>query len=266
RLVRGRPYLAQQAIRLAKVNGRPFDLRLLVQKEPSGQWRFTGGAARVAGPGQITTHVPRGGRRMPMDEALVTAFGDGAARILSARAAALAERAARAMEASLGRDFMEMSLDLGIDDRQRLWIFELNSKPLRFDERDIQRRWVRNLIYYVRARAQGKGEPLPDSLPGSAGAPWEAAHGPWGEAWTRRQERPPATTGLPGTAAARRRERAAAGRQALAVPGDPSITPAGARRAGGCRAPGGAAGPLPIKNAGSPLPAAAGAPRPAGAA
>lgn len=154
RLVRGRPYLAQQAIRLAKVNGRPFDLRLLVQKEPSGQWRFTGGAARVAGPGQITTHVPRGGRRMPMDEALVTAFGDGAARILSARAAALAERAARAMEASLGRDFMEMSLDLGIDDRQRLWIFELNSKPLRFDERDIQRRWVENLIQYVTAVAE----------------------------------------------------------------------------------------------------------------
>ena len=266
RLMRGRPYLAQQAIRLARVGGRPFDLRLLVQKQPDGRWRFTGGAARVAGPGQITTHVPRGGRRMPMDEALTAAFGPADARVISERAAALAEAAARAMEAALQREFMEMSMDVGVDDQQRLWIFELNSKPLRFDERDIQRRWVRNLIYYVRARAQGKGEPLPDSLPGSAGAPWEDAHGPWGETWTRRQERPPATTGLPGTAAARRRERAAAGRQALAVPGDPSVTPAGARRAGGYRAPGGAAGPLPIKNAGSPLPAAAGAPRPAGAA
>src|SRR5690606_17013130 len=194
RLVRGRPYLAQQAIRLARVGGRPFDLRLLVQKQPDGRWRFTGGAARVAGPGQITTHVPRGGRRMPMDEALTAAFGPADARVISERAAALAEAAARAMEAALQREFMEMSMDVGVDDQQRLWIFELNSKPLRFDERDIQRRWVRNLIYYVRARAQGKGEPLPDSLPGSAGAPWEDAHGPWGETWTRRQERPPATT------------------------------------------------------------------------
>lgn len=265
-LLSHRPYVVQKAIPLARLNGRPFDVRALVQKNEEGVWTFTGAAARVAGPGQITTHVPRGGRRMPMDEALTAAFGPADARVISERAAALAEAAARAMEAALQREFMEMSMDVGVDDQQRLWIFELNSKPLRFDERDIQRRWVRTLIYYVRARAQGKGEPLPDSLPGSAGAPWEDAHGPWGETWTRRQERPPATTGLPGTAAARRRERAAAGRQALAVPGDPSVTPAGARRAGGYRAPGGAAGPLPIKNAGSPLPAAAGAPRPAGAA
>src|SRR5690606_38519835 len=149
RLVRGRPYLAQQAIALARVQGRPFDLRLLVQKQPDGQWRCTGGAARVAGPGQITTHVPRGGRRMAMDAALAAAFGPAAARELAQRAAALAQQAARAMEAALGREFMEMSLDLGIDEQQRLWIFELNSKPLRVDEKDIQRRWVQNLIQYV---------------------------------------------------------------------------------------------------------------------
>ncbi|HLT58822.1 MAG: YheC/YheD family protein [Limnochordales bacterium] len=164
RLVRGRPYLAQQAIALARVQGRPFDLRLLVQKQPDGQWRCTGGAARVAGPGQITTHVPRGGRRMAMDAALAAAFGPAAARELAQRAAALAQQAARAMEAALGREFMEMSLDLGIDEQQRLWIFELNSKPLRFDEKDIQRRWVQNLIQYVQALAgsarwAGQGDP-----------------------------------------------------------------------------------------------------------
>lgn len=170
RLVRGRPYLAQQGIALARVNGRPFDLRLLVQKQPDGQWRFTGGAARVAGPGQITTHVPRGGRRMSMEAALTAAFGADTTRVLVERAADLAERAARAMENALGRDFVEMTMDLGVDGQERMWVFELNSKPLRFDERDIQQRWIENLVHYVYATAaetrpsMGAGRYAPDRL------------------------------------------------------------------------------------------------------
>ncbi|OUM95690.1 MAG: hypothetical protein BAA04_13450 [Firmicutes bacterium ZCTH02-B6] len=111
---------------------------------------------------------------MAMDEALGAAFGSWAAQELSARAAVLAEQAAKAMEEALGREFMEMSLDLGIDDRQRLWIFELNSKPLRFDERDIQRRWVHNLIQYVQAVA-GDSQP-PERRP-AAGYPLPMAAG-----------------------------------------------------------------------------------------
>ncbi|HEY8416642.1 MAG TPA: YheC/YheD family protein, partial [Limnochordales bacterium] len=263
RLMRGRPYVAQQAIRLARAGGRPFDLRLLVQKQPDGQWRCTGGAARVAGPGQITTHVPRGGRRMAMDEALAAAFGPDDARALSVQAAALAEAAARTMEAALQRDFVEMSMDVGVDDQQRLWIFELNSKPLRFDERDIQRRWVSNLIEYVRALVDS------DSLPDDTTASWPGAHESWGASWARRQERLPAATGMPGAAAGGRRERVPPPRQDLTLTGYPAVTPAEARRATGSRAASAAAagaGSLHVRNADSPLPAAAEAPRPAGAA
>ncbi len=43
------------------VERRPFDLRVLVQKNSKGQWDITGVGARVAGSSSITTHVPRGG-------------------------------------------------------------------------------------------------------------------------------------------------------------------------------------------------------------
>lgn len=152
RLARGRVFLMQQAIPLARADGRPFDLRLLVQKMPDGRWQFTGGAARVAGRGQITTHVPRGGRRMAMDTALEKAFGQRADE-LTVEVARLAERAAHALEHALQRKFVELSLDVGVDHRGHSWIFELNAKPLHFDERDIQRRRVANLIAYVESMA-----------------------------------------------------------------------------------------------------------------
>lgn len=148
RLTRGRVFLMQQAIPLARADGRPFDLRLLVQKQPDGRWQFTGGAARVAGRGQITTHVPRGGRRMAMATALEKAFGDDA-DALTEQVARLTEQAATALEQSLQRKFVELSLDVGVDHRGHSWIFELNAKPLHFDELDIQRRRVANLISYV---------------------------------------------------------------------------------------------------------------------
>lgn len=155
RLSRRRLFLMQKAIPLARADGRPFDLRLLVQKRADGQWRFTGGAARVAGLGQITTHVPRGGRRMAMLTALEKAFGDGSEE-LAGEAARLAEKAAAALENALHRRFVELSLDVGVDVRGKPWIFELNAKPLVFDEPDIQRQRVDNLLEYVLATAEAR--------------------------------------------------------------------------------------------------------------
>lgn len=155
RLAGGRPFVMQQAIRLAKVEDRPFDLRILVQKDPAERWIFTGGAARVAGAGQITTHVPRGGRRMTMNGALEEAFGENAAELTGA-VEQLATDAAATLEKALGRRFIEISLDVGVDVTGHPWIFELNAKPLHFDETIIQRRRNANLLAYVKGVAEGE--------------------------------------------------------------------------------------------------------------
>ncbi|MFS8582798.1 MAG: hypothetical protein FWJ61_08105, partial [Limnochordales bacterium] len=84
--------------------------------------------------------------------ALRQAFGDSA-EALADQVARLAERAAAALEAALRRRFVELSLDVGVDQWGRPWIFELNAKPLHFDEPDIQQRRVANLLEYVSAVA-----------------------------------------------------------------------------------------------------------------
>lgn len=144
-----RPYIVQKAIDLARLDGRPFDLRILVQKDERGRWIMSGVAARVAGPGQITTHVPRGGRRASVEEAM-TAFPPETAAALLAELETMTVAIARAVEKGSGRNFAEMSMDVGVDQQGRPWLFEVNSKPLRFDEPTIRRRAQERLLAYAR--------------------------------------------------------------------------------------------------------------------
>src|SRR5690606_37536908 len=57
RYIRNREYVVQQGISLARWGGRPFDLRILMQKDTGGQWEMTKGYARVAPPGSLTSNL-----------------------------------------------------------------------------------------------------------------------------------------------------------------------------------------------------------------
>ncbi|WP_221413080.1 YheC/YheD family protein, partial [Peribacillus simplex] len=54
-------YLIQQGIHLLRYQGRPFDLRVLTQRSPSGQWVSTGIIGRVAAKNKIITNHHSGG-------------------------------------------------------------------------------------------------------------------------------------------------------------------------------------------------------------
>ncbi|TJY41488.1 YheC/YheD family protein [Cohnella pontilimi] len=144
----GEAYIAQQGIRLASVQDRPFDLRALVQKNGSGRWELTGMGARVAGDSSITTHVPRGGNIEDPQKLLSLLFGEKkTARVLrKVRRAAviLAKQIERASRSRLA----EMSMDLGVDERGEVWFFEANSKPMKFDESHIRNKSLERIFQY----------------------------------------------------------------------------------------------------------------------
>ncbi|HEX6923379.1 MAG TPA: YheC/YheD family protein, partial [Bacillales bacterium] len=60
-------YLLQRKVHLATHNGKPYDFRLMMQKV-SGVWELTGAGARLAGEESITTHVPKGGELLALNE------------------------------------------------------------------------------------------------------------------------------------------------------------------------------------------------------
>lgn len=141
-------YIVQQGIPLATVNRRPFDLRVLVQKNSKGQWDITGVGARVAGTTSITTHVPRGGSIEDPEKLLSVTFGVEQARRTMARIKNAAIIIARQIERGSGHTLGEMSMDLGVDTNGSIWFFEANAKPMKFDEPHIRRRSLERIFQY----------------------------------------------------------------------------------------------------------------------
>jgi hypothetical protein len=150
--LRRKTYLVQQGIDLARYRGRPFDFRVMVQKRGDGQWHLTGVGTRVAGPNQITTHVPRGGSRLSFEQGIARACCRD--QKLIKKVASLIRwlccETAREVEQALGLHLAEASFDVGVDTSGRTWLIEMNSKPFLFDEKSIQTKARRYLLEYAR--------------------------------------------------------------------------------------------------------------------
>lgn len=171
RLSRRGKYLMQQGISLLKANGRPFDVRALVQKEPNGRWTVTGMAARIAGPRQITTHRPRGGSRAQLSPLIQTVFRNpqSASRVEEELRRVIVQ-AAEAFDRETGGGHGELSMDVAIDGNGHPWVLELNAKPAVFDEPAIRRQAERRLLNYCFARS-GFRVPGADAADPSAAGP-----------------------------------------------------------------------------------------------
>ena len=145
--VRQQRYIMQQGIRRARFNGKPFDVRVLVQKDGKGEWGVTGVGIRRSGSQSITTHVPRGGSIHSLSSVLQSLFkADPEKMENSIHETALA--IARALNEEIS-DLAEMSMDLGLTEDGSLWFFEANAKPEKFDEPSIRRLSLSNLIHYA---------------------------------------------------------------------------------------------------------------------
>lgn len=151
---KGASFLVQKAIDLPRWRGLPFDLRLLIQKDETSEWRLTGAAGRVAAPGALTTHTIRGGSRLPYHrlalEASVTmpSLSD---------LETMCRHAAIAVQETVGEDCFEFSLDAAVSPDGRPLILEVNAKPFPFDEIEIRREAARRLLAYAEARASQNG-------------------------------------------------------------------------------------------------------------
>ncbi|MFY0542900.1 YheC/YheD family protein [Brevibacillus sp. H7] len=146
-LIHRKKYIIQQGIQLAYYRGRPFDVRVLVQKNGRGEWGVTGIGIRRAGAQSITTHVPRGGSIQSLSKVLTTLFKEEAYTIEeNIRRTALT--IARTLNEEID-SLAEMSMDLGLTRDGELWFFEANAKPEKFDEPAIRRSSLSNLIRYA---------------------------------------------------------------------------------------------------------------------
>lgn len=140
-------YVVQQGIPLPTFEGRPFDIRVLVQKDDTGNWKLSGVGIRVAGKGGITTHVPRGGSIASPQEVLKGSMGESEYEKFMIRL----NKSVLDLAASLEERFHslgEASMDIGLSKDGKLWFFEANAKPMKFDEPHIRKTSLERIIQY----------------------------------------------------------------------------------------------------------------------
>ncbi|WNC16216.1 YheC/YheD family protein [Brevibacillus brevis] len=145
--IRQKRYIMQQGIKRARYLGKPFDVRVLVQKNGHGEWSVTGVGIRRSGSQSITTHVPRGGSIHSLATVLHSLFPSEPERIEE-----MIHQTALMIAGALNeeiKDLAEMSMDLGLTVDGKLWFFEANAKPEKFDEPSIRRLSLSNLIHYA---------------------------------------------------------------------------------------------------------------------
>lgn len=125
-----RRYIIQQGLELAKFNGNPFDVRILMQKNHQGRWLRTGMAVRVAGQQNFITNLHAGGHAARISWVLPRAFANPELthKILN-EIKRLCLLIASWVSTEYNPLFGEIAVDLGINELGKVWIIELNAVP-----------------------------------------------------------------------------------------------------------------------------------------
>lgn len=119
------PYMMQQEIVSDQINSQKYDLRILVHYSQN-QYVISGIGVRASK--NITTHVVHGGTILP--------FSFVKNRVDTKKL----ETICHEIGSTLSQCFQfigEFSIDAGIDTKGNIFIYEVNSKPMVFDEKDI---------------------------------------------------------------------------------------------------------------------------------
>ncbi len=135
----------QEAIPLMTFKGRPFDFRLLLQKDKSGNWKRTGVAGRISGEGSIITSPRSGGSVLGFDEVMTDQKKFNPAEIAAAMLN-LAVDLAKTIDDLIG-PFAELGFDLGVDNTGQVRIIEVNGIPLKVSIERLKNRHITRLAH-----------------------------------------------------------------------------------------------------------------------
>lgn len=120
----GKNLIIQQGISLARLNDRPFDIRVLVQKNFDAEWIITALSFRVAHTNAAVTNCAAGAKEIclaPGDNLLGT-------NLSMEQLENFTKKTMDALETSYGA-LGEVGLDIGLDFKGKIWLIEANSQP-----------------------------------------------------------------------------------------------------------------------------------------
>lgn len=129
KMTKNKQYLIQRKIDLAQINGRPFDLRVMIQRSKQKGWVVTGKLVKLASPGYFVTNLGRNeGKVIPLHTAIQRS------NIRNISVSKLEKQIDHVVSASVRRlqtqyPIRTVGFDIGLDRRGHIWIIEPNYTP-----------------------------------------------------------------------------------------------------------------------------------------
>lgn len=121
-------YVVQEGIELLKHNNRPFDIRVMVQKNGKGTLDVTGIIGRQAKRNKVVTNFHSGGTPLSINTLLKSHLnGESRKQYIQSL-----ERLGKDASTVLGKSYRSkraFGVDIAIDNKMNPWVLEINTKP-----------------------------------------------------------------------------------------------------------------------------------------
>lgn len=137
--------IIQKNVLLDRVNGRPYDIRAMVQRRPGNAWTCTGFLIKVGNPKKIVTNYHQGGKLYTLEKLLkLKKLSPSIRRFITQNLTQKALTIANVLS-SKRSGMYEMGVDFAYDRSGHLWILEVNSnypefRPIKRLDRAAYRR------------------------------------------------------------------------------------------------------------------------------
>lgn len=150
-------YLIQPYIKSTTKTGLAFDFRIHTQKDGEGKWVICAIYPRIAKKDSVVANINNGGFTCTLDSFLKTEFGDKAETIkhkLIEFGLGVSKKLEELQLKEYGEYLDELGIDVGMDEKEKIWVFEINYRPgcppIFYLELDV----VKNMIRYAKYLAQ----------------------------------------------------------------------------------------------------------------
>lgn len=126
-ILQSQTYMLQPFLSVQDAYGRPFDIRVLLQKNETGIWEEVGRGVRCGNERAVVSNLHAGSQIITYEQ-WKQSYPKRERLLLEDNIATLLKAVPIALEQSLSPLF-EIGLDISVDQNQAVWLLDVNSKP-----------------------------------------------------------------------------------------------------------------------------------------
>lgn len=127
-VVKGKNFIIQKFIKSQTAQGAPFDIRIHVQRNGLGEWETSKIYARISSGKKMTANLSGGGSMANAIQFLKALYGSKYTKPVNTLKK-IANQLPELFQNFYVKEIDALGIDLGVDERGNVWLFEINSFP-----------------------------------------------------------------------------------------------------------------------------------------